>query len=117
MDEKLDLNVRIPASRVTEILKTLMRMNGELLQLTRHNGIDEGVGFPAPRRRRYPKVPAREVVLAALKGGSEVHRQELSKALHAQGHAATSIGPITTMLKKEGKITTPRRGFWKAKKS
>ena len=59
------------------------------------------------------KPSGREVILAALReAAGELYRGDLRKALKASGHATTSVGPLCTALQQEGRISSPRRGFW-----
>ena len=61
----------------------------------------------------HEKPTGREVILTTLRlADGELYRGELRKALAASGHTPSSVGPLCTALQQEGRISSPRRGFW-----
>jgi hypothetical protein len=71
----------------------------------------------AKPRRHVPKqfgAPnTKTLILDALKEAKQpLSRKEIIRRLRAHGFSKGSVGPICNELRKEGKITNPRRGFW-----
>jgi hypothetical protein len=100
-----EVNATIPPELVAPLLHMLQKSGGHLVRVTSTRD--------RPVVRRSGKQPAREVVVAALReAGAETYRGELRRALELNGHSPASVGPICTMLQKDGRIFSPRRGFW-----
>ena len=103
-----ELNATIPPELVAPLLHMLHKSGGHSFRITSASD--------RPVVRRNGKQPAREVVVAALKqAGSETYRGELRRALELNGHSPASVGPICTLLQKDGRIFSPRRGFWQVR--
>jgi hypothetical protein len=101
-----EVSAVIPPHLISPLLELLQKKGGQLLRMTNHNA-------NRPEPRKHGKEPAHEVILSQLlKEDGELHRTDLRKALEASGHSPQSVGPICSMLQKQGRVFSPRRGFW-----
>ena len=92
-----EVNAVIPSDLISPLLELLSRKGGHLIRMTSH----EDRTIPRP----HNKVAAHEVILEALREeDDETHRADLRKALERSGHSPASVGPICTMLQKQGKV-------------
>ena len=100
-----EVNAVIPPDLITPLLELLSKRGGHLIRMVSHED--------RPPPRKHGKSPAHEVILLALKDeAGELHRADLRKALEHSGHSPASVGPICSMLQKQGRVFSPRRGFW-----
>lgn len=100
-----EVNAVIPTDLISPLLQLLQKNGGHLIRMTSH---DE-----RPPVRKHRQLPAHEVILTTLKEeNGQAHRQDLRRALEASGHSPASVGPICSLLQKQGKVMSPRRGFW-----
>jgi hypothetical protein len=99
-----EVNATVPPELVAPLLHMLQKAGGHLVQVT---------GGERQVVRRVGKQPAREVIMTTLQdAGAELYRGELRRALEVSGHSPNSVGPLCTVLQKDGRIFSPRRGFW-----
>lgn len=105
-----DLNALVSAKAASEIIKLLQAGNGKLVHLIPANGHGRSNGSNG-KTLAYNGI-ARDLILSTLRTGKAMPRPTLVKALKAKGYSPKSIGPICTMLKRDGKIRSPRRGYW-----
>ncbi|HEX6825421.1 MAG TPA: hypothetical protein VF077_03810 [Nitrospiraceae bacterium] len=100
-----EVNAVIPF-KLFEPLMHMLKMNGgHLIKVAM-----TGNRLAVPRKGR---TPAREIILDTLRRtGSELYRGDLREALELSGHSPASVGPLCTLLQQEGRIFSPRRGFW-----
>lgn len=104
--ETYEVNAVVPPSLVPSLLTLLQRHGGQFVRMVPHQN-----GHSIPRKPG--KVTAREAILAALQANDgEVHRENLRKVLEASGHSPASVGPTCSMLQKQNRVFSPRRGFW-----
>jgi hypothetical protein len=100
-----EVNAVIPTDLISPLLELLQKKGGHLIRMTSHDG--------RPPPRKHGKEPAHQVILSHLQEeDGELHRADLRKALEASGHSPSSVGPICSMLQKQGRVFSPRRGFW-----
>lgn len=99
------VNVVVPTDLVGTLLRLVEENGGYLERMVSHGENGNGK-LPSPET-------GRETIIQTLQEHEgDLHRKELKTALAAQGYAPASVGPLCTALRKEGKITSPRRGFW-----
>ena len=100
-----EVNAVIPNTLISPLLELLRKNGGHLVRMTSHED--------RPLPRKHGKQPAHEIILKSLKEeDGEIHRADLRKALENSGHSPSSVGPICSMLQKQGRVFSPRRGFW-----
>jgi hypothetical protein len=114
VDPVYEVNAVIPTDLISDLLKLLRRNGGQLLRIVSHDD-------SKPPIKHHGKVPAHEVVIDALRSlpgsAKELHRMDLRAALESSGHSPSSVGPICSMLRKQGRVISSRRGFWQLRQA
>jgi hypothetical protein len=110
-----EISAVIPPEMIAPLLEMLQKTGGHLVHM-RSSSKPKAKPSKVKLLRPYGKETAPGIILALLaKKNSELYRGDLRKALENSGHAPNSVGPICTMLQKQGRIFSPRRGFWQVK--
>ena len=102
-----EVNAVVPPNLITPLLELLQKNGGQLVHMISQQPAK------AARPAAYGKGTAPDIILNKLeKVKGALHRADLRKVLEEGGRSPASVGPICSMLQKQGRVFSPRRGFW-----